>query len=357
MNWDWDKLREQQKKQQNFNKAPGGGSGGGGGNNGMPPVDDFLKFFKGKKMPGGIIAAIVVILLLVFGKSMFFTIDTSEVGIVQRFGKFERTVYPGLNFKLPAGIEEVSKVRVKRVLKEEFGFRTTSTGSTGSITYGESGVDADEVSLMLTGDLNVAVVPWIVQYKINDPYKFLFKISDSKRVLRDLSESTMRLVVGDRSINEVITKRERLADQAKTNLQAELDDADAGIEIVTVEMKKTNVPGPVQPSFNNVNKAVQQKEEVIYNAKQDYNKAIPAAKGEAQRVIRQAEGYALQRMNRAKGDASKFDAIYAEYKDAKDITKRRLYLEMLNELLPKMQEKYIIDEDQKSILPFLNLGK
>ncbi|MGM0419147.1 MAG: FtsH protease activity modulator HflK [Thermodesulfobacteriota bacterium] len=356
MNWDWDKLREQQKKQQNFNKAPGGG-GGGGGNNGMPPLDDFFKFFKGKKMPGGIIAAIVVILLLVFGKSMFFTIDTSEVGIVQRFGKFERTVYPGLNFKLPAGIEEVSKVRVKRVLKEEFGFKTTSTGQTGSISTGERGVDADEVSLMLTGDLNVAIVPWIVQYKINDPYKFLFKISDSKRVLRDLSESTMRLVVGDRSINEVITKREKLADQSEKRLQSELDDADAGIEIVTVELKKTNVPGPVQSSFNNVNKTVQKKEEMIYNAKQDYNKAIPAAKGEANRVIRQAEGYALQRMNRAKGDAAKFDAIYAEYKDAKDITKRRLYLEMLNDLLPKMQEKYIIDEDQKSILPFLNLGK
>ncbi|MCB9481025.1 MAG: FtsH protease activity modulator HflK [Desulfobacteraceae bacterium] len=352
MNWDWDKLREQQKKQQNFNQSPGGGG------NGIPPVDDFVNFFKGKKLPAGLILlGLVIAFLLFFGNSMFFTIDTSEVGIVQRFGKYDRTVYPGLNFKFPAGIEKVTKVKIKRVFKEEFGFTTLSTGQTKSLISNQDGNDVDNVSLMLTGDLNVALVPWIVQFRVKDPYKYLFKIHDPRQVLRDLSESTMRLVVGDRSINEVITKREEIALQAMENLQKALDGADAGIDVVTIEMKRTNVPLPVQPSFNQVNQATQEKEEMIYNAKEEYNKAIPAAMGEAEREIRQAEGYALNRINRAKGDAQRFTAVYEEYKNAKDITKRRLYLEMLNELIPKMQEKYIIDEDQNNILPFLNLGR
>ncbi|MDY0362913.1 MAG: FtsH protease activity modulator HflK [Desulforegulaceae bacterium] len=353
MNWDWDKLREQQKKQQNFNQSPGGGGG-----NGLPPMDDFVNFFKGKKLPAGlIILGLIVAFLLFFGNSMFFTIDTSEVGIVQRFGKYDRTVYPGLNFKFPAGIEKVTKVKIKRVFKEEFGFTTLSTTQTRSLISNQDSNDVENVSLMLTGDLNVALVPWIVQFKVKDPYKYLFKIHDARQVLRDLSESTMRLVVGDRSINEVITKREEMALQAMENLQKALDSADAGIDVVTIEMKRTNVPLPVQPSFNQVNQATQEKEEMIYNAKEEYNKAIPAAMGEAEREIRQAEGYALNRINRAKGDAQRFTAVYEEYKNAKDITKRRLYLEMLNELIPKMQEKYIIDEDQNNILPFLNLGK
>jgi membrane protease subunit HflK len=354
MNWDWDKLREQQKKNQNFNQGP---SGGGGDNNGMPPIDDFLKSFKGKNLPGGFILIAIILFFLFFGKSMFFTIDTSEVGVVQRFGEFNRTVYPGLNFKLPAGIDTVKKVKVKRVFKEEFGFRTLSTSRAGSIISNQDSNDVNNVSLMLTGDLNVALVPWIVQYKIKDPYNYLFKISDPRQFLRDLAESSMRLVVGDRSIDEVITKRQEIALQAQEQLQKELDDAETGIDIVTIEMKKTNVPGPVQSSFNEVNQATQEKEEMIYNAREDYNKAIPNAKGEAERVIKKAEGYALDRVNRANGDAERFTAIYTEYKNAKDITKRRLYLEMLNELMPQIKEKYVIDEDQKSVLPLLNLGK
>lgn len=172
-----------------------------------------------------------------------------------------------------------------------------------------------------------------------------------------MSEAAMRLVVGDRSINEVISKRLEIADEAKIILQEELDHAKTGINVVTIEMKKTNVPGPVQDSFNEVNQAVQQKEQMIYQAREDYNKAIPAARGEAERTIRAAEGFALDRVNRAKGDASRFMAIYNEYKQAKDVTKRRLYLEMLKDLFPKIGQKYIIDAEQKNLLPFLNLGK
>ncbi len=172
-----------------------------------------------------------------------------------------------------------------------------------------------------------------------------------------MSEAAMRLVVGDRSINEVISKREEIAIEARHILQREMDKAEAGINIVTIEMKKTNVPGPVQASFNEVNQAVQEKEQMIYKAKEDYNKAIPASKGEAERTIKAAEGYALDRINRAKGDSARFTAVYKEYIKAKDVTKRRLYLETIQELLPKLGQKYIIDSEQKNFLPLLNLGK
>jgi membrane protease subunit HflK len=167
----------------------------------------------------------------------------------------------------------------------------------------------------------------------------------------------MRLVVGDRSINEVISKREEIADEARGLLQKELDEAETGISVVTIEMKKTNVPGPVQHSFNEVNQAVQEKERMVYQAREEYNKAIPAAKGNAEKTIKSAEGYALERVNRAKGDASRFVAQYREYARAKDVTRRRLYLEALKDLFPKLGSKYIIDADQKNLLPLLNLGR
>ena len=339
MSWDWEKLKEQQQRK------------GGGG---IPPqVNDFLEKFKQLKLPGGPLL-ILLIIILFFGSSTFFTVGVDEVGVVQRFGKFVRTTQPGLNFKLPAGIEKVTKVKVRRVYKEEFGFRSTREEAR---TRSLSGSETSSVSLMLTGDLNVALVPWIVQYRIKDPYNFLFKVADVRRLLVDMSEAAMRLVVGDRSINEVISKREEIAVEGRTVLQAELDNAESGIHIVTIEMKKTNVPGPVQASFNEVNQAIQEKEKMIYQAQEDYNKAIPAARGEAQRTIRAAEGYALDRINRAKGDASRFVAVFKEYAKAKDVTRRRLYLEMLKDLFPKLGDKYIIDSDQKNFLPLLNLGK
>jgi membrane protease subunit HflK len=281
-------------------------------------------------------------------------VAVDEVGVIQRFGKFIRTTSPGLNFKLPRGIEKVTKVRVKYVFKEEFGFRTLQAGI--RTRYASSASYLNE-SLMLTGDLNVAVVPWIVQYRVKDPYKYLFKVRTVIATLRDLSESTMRMVVGDRSINEVISKREEIAGAAKEELQKALDEAETGIKVTTIEMKKTNVPEPVQPSFNEVNQAVQEKEKMIYQAREAYNKVIPAAKGEAEKTIRAAEGYALDRVNRAKGDVARFLSLYEEYSKARDVTRRRLYLEAILEIFPKMGNKYIVDADQKNFLPLLNLGR
>jgi membrane protease subunit HflK len=337
MAWDWEKLNQQQHK------------------GGPPPqMEDVLKQIKNVKLPGGTFLLGIIVLIAAIGYSCFFTIETGSVGVIQRFGKFERTSQPGLNFKMPFGIERVSKIFIEKVFREEFGLQSDRS-ETRERSIAESG-DASE-ALMLTGDLNVAVVPWIVQYRVKDPYKFLFKVKDVKGLLRDLSEASMRVVVGDRSINEVITKRQEIADEAKQVLQVELDQADTGLLVVNVELKRTNVPSPVQPSFNEVNQATQEKEKMIYQAKEDYNKAIPAARGEAERTIKASEGYALDRTNRAKGDAARFAAVYSEYTKAKDVTKRRLYLEAMKSLLPKLGPKYIVDEEQKNLLPLLNLGK
>ena len=342
MNWDWEKLREQQKRQQ---KGPVSQID-------MPPqMEDFINKFKKMKLPGGVLI-VIVLLFLMFGSSTFFTVGVDEVGIVQRFGKYTRTCPPGLNFKYPAGIEKVTLVKVKRIYKEEFGFQSARSSS-NRFASDQTDINA---SMMLTGDLNVAIVPWIVQYRIKDPYNYLFKVKDVQRLLRDLSESSMRLVVGDRSINEVISKREQIAVEARKILQKELNIAQTGIYVTTIEMKKTNVPAPVQPSFNEVNQAIQEKEKLIYQAREDYNKAIPAALGEAERTVKMAQGYALDRLNRAEGDTARFTAVYEEYVKAKDITKRRMYLDMLGNVFPKLGKKYIIDSDEKNFLPLLNMS-
>ena len=339
MAWDWEKLNQHQQQQRG----------------GPPPqFDDLLKHIKNLKVPGGMFVIVMVILAIILASSSIFTIETGSVGVIQRFGKFKRTAPPGLNFKLPFGIEKVTKVSQEKIEKEEFGFRSDRSDRSQRL---ESDAEVTNASLMLTGGLNVAQVPWIVQYRVKNPYDYLFKVKDVRGLLRDLSEASMRLVVGDRSINEVISKRSEIADEAKQILQQELDKAETGLLVVNVELKRTNVPGPVQPSFNEVNQAVQEKEKLIYQAKEDYNKAIPAARGEADRTIKAAEGYALDRINRAKGDAVRFEAQYAEYAKAKDVTKRRLYLESLKKLLPRLGPKYIVDSNQKNMLPLLNLGR
>jgi membrane protease subunit HflK len=337
MSWDWEKLKQQQH-----------------GQGGVPPqMGEFVDKIKKIKFPGGPLF-IIVLLLVALAITSVFTVKQNEVGVVQFFGRYVRTTEPGLNFKLPVGIEKVTKVNVREIQTAEFGFSTPQVDLRSRV---RSGGENQGQSLMLTGDLNVAIVPWIVQYRVKNPFDYLFKVRDSRRLLNDMSEAAMRLVVGDRSINEVISKRNEIAVEAKDLLQTELDQAETGIHIVTIEMKKTNVPPPVQPSFNEVNQAVQEKEQMIYQAKEGYNKAIPTARGEAERTVKAAEGYALNRVNRAKGNAARFVALYNEYVNAKDITKRRLYLETIKQTFPNMGQKYIIDSDQKNLLPLLNMGQ
>lgn len=334
-----------------------GGDPWGGGDGGLPPeIEKIFKnmtsVFKGGRFNILIIIGAIVLAWIAFSSA--YTVGVDEVGVIQRFGKYVRTTMPGLHFKLPRGIETLTKVKVKYIYTEEFGLRTLRAGVKTEYASGKRYLNE---SLMLTGDLNCAVVPWIVQFRIDEPYKFLFKVRNVRLTLRDLSESAMRLVVGDRSVNEVISKRKEIADEVKIELQKTLNDAETGIKLVNVELKKTNVPEPVQSSFNEVNQAVQEKEKLIYQAKEEYNKIIPKAKGEAEQTIKASEGYAMDRVNRAKGDASRFLSLFEEYAKAKDVTRRRLYLESMSVVLPKLGNKYVIDPEQNGILPLLNLEK
>lgn len=331
--------------------------GGKGGWGGQPPsLDEVLSKFH-NLFKGGSRVVFLVFALIILGFWLFscvYTVGVNEVGVIQCFGKYVRQTTSGLHFKLPSGIEKVTKVKVDYVYTEEFGLRTVRAGVRTEYAPNKAFL---EESLMLTGDLNCALVPWIVQFRISDPVNFLFRVRDVQRTLRDLSEAVMRQVVGDRSINELINKREEIAVMAKAELQKVLDEAQTGISLKNVELKTTNVPEPVQPSFNEVNQAGQEKEQMIYKAKEEYNKAIPTARGEAEKILLSAEGYALDRINRAKGDTNRFLALWEEYKKAENVTRRRLYLEAIQEVLPKIKMKYIIDHEQKNLLPLLNLQR
>jgi membrane protease subunit HflK len=326
----------------------------GGWDQRPPSVDEILekagKFFKGGSL---LVLSLVILALVAFVlfEFSYYTVGPNEVGMIQRFGKYVGQTTPGPHLKWPI-MERVTKVKVDYIYSEEFGLRTTKAGVR---TEYASGRAFREESLMLTGDLNSAVVPWIVQYRVSEPYNFLFKVRNVRETLRDMSEAVMRQVVGDRSVNEVINKREEIADIAEVQLQKALDDAQTGIMVRNVELKKTMPPEPVQPSWNEVNQAVQEKEQMIWKAKEDYNKAIPAARGQADKVISEAEGYALDRINRSKGEVNRFLALLEEYQKAEDVTRRRLYLETMQEVLPKIKKKYIVDHDQKTLLPLLNL--
>lgn len=297
---------------------------------------------------------VLLVLIVILIASGFYSVDADEVGVIMRFGKYVRQTSPGLHIKVPLGIETVSKVKVKKVFKEEFGFRTLQPGVR---TRYSSKKFLDE-SLMLTGDLNVAEVEWIVQYQIKDPYDYLFKIADAEETLRAMSESVTRKVVGDRTVTGVLTmERIEIVKAIEADLQNVLDQFEAGIDIVTVKFQDVNPPEPVRPAFNEVNSAKQDKSKMINQAWEDYNKRIPLALGEAEQLISEAEGYALNRVNRSEGDVALFNKVYQEYRKAPDVTRRRLYLETMNDILPRMEQIYIVDDDQKSILPLLDLGE
>jgi len=259
-----------------------------------------------------------------------------------------------LHIKLPFNIEKVNNVKVKYIFKEEFGFRTTKAG----IVSKYSSREYFDESLMLTGDLNVLVVEWITQFKVKEPVKLLFKLRNPQRTIRNISEAVMRQVVGDHTVNEVLTtRRVEVNIEVQEKMQEILDLYNSGIQIVTVKLQDVNPPDAVKPSFNEVNEAKQEKEKVINQAWEAYNKEIPKARGEAAKTIKEAEGYALNRINRAKGDAARFIAVWEAYRSAKDVTRKRLYLEAMDKILSKAGNKFIVDSSEKGILPLLNLNK
>jgi membrane protease subunit HflK len=298
-----------------------------------------------------ILVVALVALVLLF--TAYYQVEPEQVGVVQRFGAYVRTTEPGPHLKLPFGIERVTKVPVQRQLKMEFGFRTLRPGVRSEYAQPP---EAQAESLMLTGDLNVAVVEWIVQFRIKDPKAYLFNVRNVPETFRYMSEAAVRNVVGDHSVDEVITiGRAEIALAAKEELQRLCDLYGIGIEVQQLVLQDVNPPGPVRPAFNEVNQAIQEKERAINEAWAEYNQAVPRAKGEAEQMVRAAEGYALERENRALGDASRFTSLYEEYRRAPEVTRRRMYLEAMGRLVPTLGRKVIVDEQARSVLPLLQL--
>jgi membrane protease subunit HflK len=310
----------------------------------------FKRMVPGGSKRGPVLFAILALIALA-GWTAYYTVPSDSVAVIQRFGKYQKEVPPGLHFKLPFGIDVASIVPVKRQLKQEFGFTTP-----GAQDPYQTSRDGRLETEMVTGDLNSALVEWVVQYRVADPVKFLFEVRQPRSTLRHVSESVMREVVGDRTVDEVITiGRQEIENEALEKMQELATKYAMGISIDQVQLKNINPPGPVQESFNEVNQAQQEKEKLINEARRDYNKVIPLAEGEKDQRIREADGYRLKRINEAEGDASRFNALFEEYSKAPEVTRRRIYIETMQDILPGIRSKIIVDEQSQGILPLLNL--
>lgn len=296
---------------------------------------------------------IAVLVLGVFGMTSYYTVAADSEGVVLRFGKFLKTVDPGLHFKLPFGIDAVAILPTRRQLKQEFGF-TTPGYSPNSIEPSQNPV---EEKSMVTGDLNAVLVEWVVQYRIEDPRQYLFETRNPEDTLRDLSEAAMREVVGDRTVDEVITfGRQDIEIEALARMQELSNRYHLGIRVDQVQLKNVNPPSQVQASFNEVNKAQQDRENAINIANGEYNKVIPKAKGQADETIQAAEGYRFKRVNESEGDVAAFTAVLQQYIKAPEITRTRLYLETMGDVLPQTGQKIIIDDSLRQLLPILPLS-
>jgi membrane protease subunit HflK len=330
---------------------------------GKPPdIQDLLRQGQGwlnQMLPSGGASGVIVIAVLILAAlgawTAYYTVPSDSVAVVQRFGKYLKEVPPGLHFKLPLGADLATIVPVKRQLKQEFGFTTPGASDPYQSPH-DGRRDTRRETEMVTGDLNAALVEWVVQYRISDPVKFLFEVREPSETLRYVSESVMREVVGDRTVDEVITiGRQEIETEALTKMQALSTKYAMGISIDQVQLKNINPPKPVQESFNEVNQAQQEKEKLINEARRDYNKVIPLAEGEKDQRIREADGYRLKRVNEAEGDVARFSALLAEYTKAPEVTRRRIYIETLQDIMPGIRSKIIVDEQTSGILPLLNL--
>jgi len=329
---------------------------GRGGNQGPPDLTELLNRAGGRP-PGKIIGGIVVVLLVIWAvMSSYYTVQPEQRAVVKRFGEVIGISDPGLHFKIPFGVDEIQRVATERVLKQEFGFRTAGTRPSGRTSYSPQSFENE--SLMLTGDLNMIDVEWVVQYRIADPIKFLYEMREPTRTLRDISESVMRRIVGNMLGSEVLTiGRVEIQQQARVEIQEIMDGYDSGIRINTVEMQDVVPPPAVQPAFNEVNEARQERERMINEAQKRVNQEIPNAEGAALRTVAEAEGYATERVNRAEGESTRFTAVLGEYNQAPEVTRTRLYLETLNEILPEVGQVLVVQDGQVGPLPLLDVNR
>ena len=307
------------------------------------PADMFSNIWK-------IFSFIGLFILLQGAYGSFYKIDPGEVGVILRLGKYDTITQPGLHLKIPY-IDTVTKVNVEKIRKQEFGFRSKSPGQQSS--FDRHGFDME--SLSLTADKNVINVAWIVQYKVRDPYIFLYKIKDVEQAIHDAAESVTRRIIGNMDFDYVLSNRDLLAAAVKKELQLELDNLQTGVALVTVQFQDINPPDPVKPAFNEVNEADQDMKRLVNEAEENYNRVIPKARGDAKKIIEESYGYAAERTNTAKGQAERFLDILKEYKIAPEVTKKRMYLETMQEIMPTLQNIYVIDKNQTSPFPFMNI--
>lgn len=332
------------KLQDYFSDSPNKNAGTGDPANTTPP-NPFAAV-------GKIIAIVFILMVLQGVYSSFYKINPSEVGVVLRLGKYDRTNQSGLHFKLPY-IDTLYKVDVEEIRKEEFGFRSRSSGPQGS--FERRGYEME--SLMLTADKNVINVAWIVQYRVSEPQAYLFQIKNVRQAVRDLSESVTRRIVGNMDFDYVLSNRDLLAAEVKQELQKELQGLEAGISIGTVQFQDINPPDQVKPAFNEVNEADQDMKRLVNEAEEIYNQKIPRARGNAKQIVEEAHGYAVGRINDAKGESQRFLSILTEYKNAPVVTKKRMYLETMQKVLPTVESVYVMDQNQQTPLPLLNLSR
>lgn len=316
------------------------------------PFENGFDFQKIEFNPRYVVAGITAFVVLILAYTSVYTVQAESQGIVLRFGKYVKTVDPGLRFKLPIGIDQVEILPVLRQMKMEFGF-----GTPGATNQDQYSIEQADERNMVTGDTNAATVEWIIQYRIREPQLYLFKVREPGDTLRDLSEAVMRTVVGDRTVDEVITiGRQEIEVEALAQLQELVNMYELGLSIDQVQLKNVNPPKPVQPSFNEVNQAQQEREQMINVASGEYNKVVPRASGEAEQKIKEAEGYALRRINEAEGDVSRFNAMFTEYLKAPEVTKQRIYIETMKEVIPNLGKKIIMDGQANQVLPLLQLS-
>jgi modulator of FtsH protease HflK len=329
------------------------------GDKGFGELEQLLEQLRnrlGFRLPGGNWGWIIVVgvLLLALGVGSYYRVDPEETAVVQRFGRVVRTADPGPHFRIPFGIETVRKVRNRRVLVLESGYRTVKSGARSQFT--EKGFE--EQARMLSGDLNVIDLQWTVQYQIKDPIAYLFQVEDVEAAINDISESVVRSIVGNRYADDVLTVgRASIAEMAKVEMQQILDIYNTGILIVAVQLQNATPPNPVKAAFNEVNEAGQEKERMINDAQKVSSQEIPKAYGEAKQIISQAEGYALERINRAEGESRRFLDILAEYGKAPGVSRQRMYVEALQALTGKMERLIVLDEKQRNVLPLLDLNR
>ena len=347
------------------------GQGGGNnpwgkkGQNQPPDLDKILEkifsFLKGDKGPGqsdkggegkGFLTILLVVLALYFGYQAFYQIQPGELGVVLRLGKFDRTAMPGANFIIPL-VEEMNMVNVEAVRKEEFGFRVSGVSNNRNQSRNEVSLE----SLMLTGDKNVINVRWVVQYKILSPEDYLFNVKNVRATVRDISETVIRRLVGNRGFDYLLVKREDVAMNAQKEMQDLLNKYKSGVKLVTVQLRDVNPPDAVRAAFNEVNEADQDLRRLVNEAQAVYNDKVPKARGVAKQAIEEAKGYEVQRVNRAKGDVARFNSILKEYKSAKEVTRQRMYIETMQEILPNLTEIIIVDQNMKGIVPLLDINR